>query len=414
MLIGAISIYRQEVRPFTDKQIELVTNFAAQAVIAIENTRLLNELRESLDRQTATSEVLQVISSSTFNLEKVFGTLLETATRLCESTVAGFWLADGDHFRLAAARAPSDFTKFATKYPIKRSRGTVTGRTALEGKTIHIADVLADPEYTASDYQSRGQYRSALGVPLLRQGETIGVFTLARSEARPFSTTQIELVQNFAAQAVVAIENTRLLSELRDSLQQQTATADVLKIISRSTFDLKIVLNTLVESATRVCEAELGNIARPRDEDTFFVEATYGMSPEFVADSVRRPFRIGRGTAIGRALLERKTIHILDAQADPDYELIDLRKQEGLRTLLGVPLMRDGVPIGVFALGRRSVKIPPDRETKPMIDVTPVGLPSAGENQKPSSAPPPAGPSPSNPESPSWMKSLLPEPPSYD
>src|SRR5262249_935821 len=217
--VGAIVIYRQEVRPFTDKQIALVQNFAAQAVIAIENTRLLNELHqrtadltESLERQTATSEVLQVISSSTFDLEKVFGTLLETAMRLCESLVAGIWLADGDHFKLAAARAPSDFVKFATENPIKRSRGTVTGRTALEGKTLHIPDVLADPEYTASDYQSRGKYRSALGVPLLRQGETIGVFTLARSEARPFNTAQIELVQNFAAQAVVAIENTRLLN----------------------------------------------------------------------------------------------------------------------------------------------------------------------------------------------------------
>src|SRR5215471_7180436 len=220
--VGAIGLRRAEVNPFTDKQITLLETFAAQAVIAIENTRLLNELRqrttdltESLARQTATSEVLQVISSSTFDLEKVFGTLLETAMRLCESNTAAIWLADGDHFKLAAARGPSDFVKFATEHPVKRSRGTVTGRTALEGRTLHIPDVLADPEYTASDYQSRGQYRSALGVPLLRQGETIGVFTLTRSEARPFNTAQIELVQNFAAQAVIAIENARLLNELR-------------------------------------------------------------------------------------------------------------------------------------------------------------------------------------------------------
>src|SRR5262249_7624680 len=160
---------------------------------------------------------------------------------------------------------------------------------------------------------------------------------------RPFTNKQIALVQNFAAQAVIAIENTRLLNELRQSLDQQTATADVLKVISRSTFDLKLVLNTLVESASHVCEADFGNIACPQDRDTFFVEASYGMSPEFMADIAVTRIRTGRGTVIGRALLEGKTIHIIDAHADSEYELIDARKREGLRTLLGVPLMREGV-----------------------------------------------------------------------
>src|SRR5262249_55880013 len=224
------------------------------------------DLTESLARQTATSEVLQVISSSTFDLEKVFGTLLETAMRLCESNTAAIWRADGDVFRLAAARAPSEFVKFANEHPIRPDRGTVTGRTALEGKTVHIPDVLADPEHTASKYQSRaGNYRSALGVPLLREGETVGVFVLTRSEVRQFSSTQIELVQNFADQAVIAIENARLLNELRqrtgdltEALEQQTATADVLKVISSSPGELEPVFKAILANATQLCEAKFG------------------------------------------------------------------------------------------------------------------------------------------------------------
>src|SRR6516165_3192573 len=361
-LVGAFVIYRTEVRPFATKQIELVQNFAAQAVIAIENARLLSELHqrtadltESLERQTATSEVLQVISSSTFDLEKVFGTLLETAMRLCESTVAGIWLADGDHFKLAAARGPSDFVKFATEHPVKRSRGTVTGRTALEGKLLHIPDVLADPEYTASDYQSRGQYRSALGVPLLRQGETIGVFTLSRSEAMPFNTAQIELVQNFAAQAVVAVENTRLLNELRQSLQQQTATAEVLKVISRSTFDLQTVLDTLMESAARLCDADKATITRERDGAFYSAEA-YGFSREFMDYVKDIPIKAEKGSASGRALLEGRVIHIPDVKTDPEYTWVETQRRGDYRTILCVPMLREGVPIGVLILTRSEAR----------------------------------------------------------
>src|SRR5262249_17817213 len=360
-LVGAINIFRQEERPFTDKQIALLQNFAAQAVIAIENARLLSELHqrtadltESLERQTATSEVLRVISSSTFDLEKVFGTLLETAMRLCESTIAGIWLADGDQFKLAAARAPSDFVKFATEYPVKRSRGTVTGRTALEGKLLHIPDVLADPEYTASDYQSRGQYRSALGVPLLRQGETIGVFTLSRSEAMPFNTAQIELVQNFAAQAVVAVENTRLLNDLRQPLQQQPATAEVLKVISRSTFDLQTVLDTLMESAARLCQADKGAIMQ-QDGEVYRLASNYGLSREAEQYALEHPLRPDRGSMTGRVALEGGTIHIPDVLADPEYQNIGYQKVFGYRTDLGVPLLREGTTIGIFSLTRDEV-----------------------------------------------------------
>ena len=244
-LVGAISIYRQEVRPFTDKQIALLTNFAAQAVIAIENTRLLNEQRESLEQQTATSEVLKVISSSPGELEPVFHAMLENATRICEAKIGIlFRYKNGAYTAIAMLGVTPAYAEYLNRGPIRPGPTTGLGRVISTRQTIHIVDTQAEGAYAEREplrvaTAELGGARTLLNVPMLKEGELIGAIGIYRQEVRPFTEKQIELVTNFAAQAVIAIENTRLLNELREFLQQQTATADVLKVISRSTFDCR-------------------------------------------------------------------------------------------------------------------------------------------------------------------------------
>ncbi|HWO05072.1 MAG TPA: GAF domain-containing protein, partial [Methylomirabilota bacterium] len=369
--IGAITIRRTEVRPFTDRQIALLETFADQAVIAIENVRLFTEvqdrnreLTDTLEQQTATGEILRVISGSPTDVQPVFDTIARNARRLCEADSAAVFTYDGELVHLVSLAnvgfAGADALRQA--YPAPVTDGHATGRAILQGRPIHIEDAQADRDFILTRVLGAG-VRTVLAVPMLRDGAAVGIIVLHTwTTPRPFSEVQIALLETFAAQAVIAIQNVRLFTEVRErnhdlteTLEQQTATGEILRVISSSPTDVQPVFDAIAHSAARLCEAEMCFVFRFDGEILHFV-AHHGLGPAALAAAgAAWPAPPTRGSAAGRAILERGVAHIPDAQTDPDYTLTALASVATLRGALAVPMMREGQPVGIISVARSQV-----------------------------------------------------------
>src|SRR5262245_71961 len=363
-LIGAIAMHRGEVRPFTENQIRLLETFADQAVIAIENVRLFNELEdrnhqltESLEQQTATSEILGVIASSPTDIQPVLDAVAASAARLCDATDAVIHTREGESIKVAANYTPILGMGRSGRCVISITRASIPSRAVIDGRTIHIRDLLAEPvdDLPASFARSLG-VRTALSTPLLREGKPVGAITIRRIEIRPFTDKQIKLLETFADQAVIAIENVRLFNELEqrnhdltEALEQQTATSEILRVIASSHTDVQPVFETILANAVRLCGNDVGALFR-FDGEFLRLAASHNVNAEIVARQVNKPTRPGKETAVRRAALERRTIHVPDVRAATEFAeyQTEENRQERRRSTLAVPLLKEDTLLGVI------------------------------------------------------------------
>jgi signal transduction histidine kinase/CheY-like chemotaxis protein len=358
-LVGAIAIYRLEVRPFTDKQVALVTNFASQAVIAIENTRLLNELRESLQQQTATANVLDVISRSAFDLQLVFDTVAESAVTLCGAERAFICRFDGESLPVVATfNVSPQLREFIDRNPLRPGRNSGTGRCALERRTIHIPDVRADPEYSYGGMHVDA-YRTVLTVPILKEEELLGIILIYRLEVLPFTDKQIALVETFADQAAIAIENARLFDEVQARTTELARSVEELRALGavsqavNSTLDLQRVLDTIVTKATQISGTEAGAIyVLDERQGEFQLSSTFGMSDELV--SAVRHMHAEISDAVGLLTETHEPSQAADLRDLPPTLVNEILLKAGYRARLVVPLLRSGKVVGALIVRRKA------------------------------------------------------------